>query len=364
MGQISSRKFSRAQKMKHFWTISIFLDVMKRSWQTEQLSGSCRQISIIFLTLFCPDSWLCFETCPEDFLIYIPRHPGLLWPNLGFHFKSPRKRMHQESFVPTSAILRLEVSPSRASWISVTVSWAFCRGPAGTSLLSSPAGSDTELTVEDHDVKIPSDMRCQSWRQWRSCFERCSGGFTAGCWCWWCWWRAWWRSWQWCFDDGFQDDEKDDGEEDGGDDGSAGDDAKKPSDVNNHEDDDRLNDDDNDDKAGGWRWWREWPSDDDDDADGDTTDDDGQTADWQWWCRKGCWWWLRWRCWWWNLKISKILPSWFVYNNHWSDDDMHDQDGDKLIKMKMMRFMSMITMDLTLMMMGWRCLCRKKWRWF
>lgn len=31
---------------------------------------------------------------------------------------------------------------------------------------------------------------------------------------------------------------------------------------------------------------------------------------------------------------------------------MHDQDGDKLIKMKMMRFMSMITMDLTLMMMG------------
>lgn len=31
---------------------------------------------------------------------------------------------------------------------------------------------------------------------------------------------------------------------------------------------------------------------------------------------------------------------------------MHDQDGNKLIKMKMMRFMSMITMDLTLMGMA------------
>lgn len=31
---------------------------------------------------------------------------------------------------------------------------------------------------------------------------------------------------------------------------------------------------------------------------------------------------------------------------------MHDHDGDKLIKMKMMRFMSMITMDLTLMGMA------------
>lgn len=37
---------------------------------------------------------------------------------------------------------------------------------------------------------------------------------------------------------------------------------------------------------------------------------------------------------------------------------MHDQDGNKLIKMKMMRFMSMITMDLTLM--GMAMLMQKK----
>lgn len=204
MGQIASRQFFRAQYMKHFWTISIFLDVMKTSKQTEQLSGSCHQISIIFLTLLCPDSWVYFETCPAYFLIYIPRRPGLLWPNLGFHLKSPRKSSElstQQSaprklcadlgnilglIMKSSGILRLEVPPTRASWISVTVSWAYCRSPAGTSLLSSPAGSDTALTVEDHDAKILSDMRCQSWRQWRSCFERCSGGFTAWCWCWWC----------------------------------------------------------------------------------------------------------------------------------------------------------------------------------
>ena len=100
------------------------------------------------------------------------------------HFWSSGNSPHLGLIVKSPGISRLEVSPSRASWISVSVSWAFCRSLAGTSCVNlaigceqlrrrgpkkrlrvlctkirrTSRGSDTEHTVEDHDVRILSDM--------------------------------------------------------------------------------------------------------------------------------------------------------------------------------------------------------------